>query len=243
MSNNAPVIRRKWAFEKGRNSRSVLLAFIVTLAVFFLLAAMLQYGVSTPDNRRQNTAFSFIRQDERKALQLIREFDPADTYRINSGGYPFCLNCRRSHDSFCEYSDNFIEAVKKFPGDQAAPDHAALRHKIAAAAPEAYTFPLSGSFAPVIPHADKVLPVLTVTDETGQAVASGRDKLEEINRQLARPAVTAVRISGSGLLASVQVISSCGSRKYDLQAGNILKLHRVKPGIYTIYWSGRRGTI
>ena len=214
MLNNHSAIRRKWAFEKGRNSFSVLFAAAVTAAVTLAAFFALDYGISTPDNWRQTTAFAFIHQDDREAMQLIREFDPSNTYRLNNGGYPFCTRCRRSHEGLCEYDDNFIRTVESFaPLKQRDLDPG--KHEIPAEKFEKYSLPPSGIFAPVLPHVPVTLPQLRIVDQQGKTVEYGKEKFLEINQQMDKPAITSLRISGTGLLAHIEIISSCGSRRHD----------------------------
>ena len=238
MSNNSTVIRRKWAFEKGRNSHGAIFAAIITAAVTLAAFYTLDYQVSTPGSRRQTTDFAFISQDDYHTLQLIGEFDPANTYRINSGGYPFCLKCRRSHDSFCEYTDNFIKPAKSFARPEVPLYDGKTAEKVPVVPDKEYHFPASGNFAPVIPDEPAAVKELTVTDQYGRKVEKVSGKLRRINRTMKGAGITAVRISGSGLLANITIVSSCGSRMHDLEAGNILKSSHLAPGVYTIYWNG-----
>ena len=157
MLNKVNIRRRKWAFEKGRNSRGALLAAAVTAAVVIVQLVTLRYGFTPHNDRRQTTELSLISKRDINTLQLIRELDPAETYRINSGGYPFCMNCRRSHENFCT-ADDVKDLIARVENTSAGSrdirnrdDHARIRMPEKTAA----KFPVATGFAAILPADDR----------------------------------------------------------------------------------------
>lgn len=234
MSNNqTPPIRRRWSFEKGRNSSSVFLAAVVTAVAFILLLGIFRYDFRPDQGKTQMESISLIRDQE--ALLLLDRYDPAHTFNVNNGGIPFCLQCRRSHYEICPGERN----PEKFAMDMSVayngkvPDYPA---GIKNADIFWEKLPAKGQYAEVLPFPADRPGVLKSLDVFSKKHGILRfPALEKLDRRRAKGA-TVLKFTGSGLLMRGEVIVSCGDAALDRQAVNILKASGVTAGEYTVNW-------
>lgn len=229
-------IRRKWAFEKGRNSSSIFLAALATLLTVLVLAGF-RYDFQSPDSQRQTTEVELFSGDNDFFTALLDQYDPAYTYGINNGGVPFCLSCRRSHHHDECQGDSFT-VEQNVSVKHAIPDYPV---KVRIPEVKKDNFPISAAYAAKLPVPAKtaILPRShKITGENGRSVTL--PKLENLPvTGVTAPSI--IRLTGKGLLARIEVISSCGNREVDRQAGNMLKAHEAAPGVYTVNWVDNGG--
>ena len=225
--------RRKWSFEKGRNPCSVLLAAVVTAVIFALVLTGFKYEFHSPSEKRQSTEVSLILSRDSEMLALLGRYDSSHTYRINTGGLPFCGNCRRTHAGNCpENSGDDIDLEHNIGRETQIPVY---EYEVSGENVSTGDIPASGQYAPVLPHPQGVPAVRpsVVVAENGETLeVAGLANLPVDKAQ--RPSV--IRFTGSGLLIQSQVIQSSGDGVLDEQAAKILKAAGIKPGIYTVNW-------
>lgn len=236
---NKPIHRRKWSFEKGRNSGGIIIPAVITLLVVTAIATGFRYVRKPSDNQQQTTRVLLVAQREKILLEDLDYFDPANTFGINNGGQPFCLICRRSHhlkDCPGKYLSCDLEKQENTPipvfKDDALPTVPAAKM---------VPLPVSGILAAILPtppEKSKMLHSHLIVGKDGKLFSL--QKLDQLKAANIRAATT-LQISGEGLLARVQIINSCGNRELDMAAGKILKSAGTAPGVYTINWNRNGG--
>ena len=233
MLSNKSHSRRKWSFEKGRNSCSVMLAVVVTAAVFALVLTGFRYDLQSTSDKRQSTEVSLISNHDTATWNLISRYDSSRTYRINTGGVPFCCNCRRTHAGICpENGGSETDIDLQIDRQTQIPQY---EHEVTAGNIRISDVPASGQYAPVLPH-PQTIPEFSrpqVVAESGEVQEFPR--LNEVSATKARQPVI-IRFTGSGLLMQSQIIQSSGDPELDAQTAGILKAADIKPGIYTVNW-------
>ncbi len=233
MLSNKSHSRRKWSFEKGRNSSSVLLAALVTAAVFALVLTGFRYDLQSTSDKRQSTEVLLISIGDTGTLDLISRYDSSRTYRINTGGVPFCCNCRRTHAGICtETGGGETDIDLQIDRQTRIPQY---EYEVTAGNIGISEIPASGQYAPVLPH-PQMLPEVSrpqVVSESGEIQEFPR--LNKVSAAKAKqPGI--IRFTGSGLLMQSQIIQSSGDPELDAQTAGILKASGIKPGIYTVIW-------
>ncbi|MBR7121218.1 MAG: hypothetical protein IKC94_03120 [Lentisphaeria bacterium] len=231
---NNQVIRRKWSFEKGRNSKSVILAAVVTAAVFAVALGGFKYEFTSPAEKRQSTEVSLILSYDRETLSLLGKYDPACIYRVNTGGIPFCRYCRRSHSGDCPAVNGELAVDLQLGNRSVIPEY---EYEIRSELPASAGIPAAGKYAPVLPHPQRVPEIKQpqVVTEDGRILEF--PKLNELPVHRAKGAAV-IRFSGLGLLMQSEIIRSSGDRELDHYAAVILKSSGIEPGIYTVNWPG-----
>lgn len=234
---NNPVRRRKWSFEKGRNSSSVIGAVIVTLLVCIAVIWLFRYDYRISNDIRQNAAISLIGEERVDFLRVLELHDPAGSFRITDGGFPFCLNCRRSH-----YQQSCPGNSKEFEIDPQVAFSAEIpvySTEIKAGNAPEITFPASGNYARILPAPAEILhhslPVLVDSQGNklpGKILAGLKDTGKK---------TLVISLSGEGLLMVSRIISSSGSAELDRQAAIMLKAAALPGGTYSIYWPKNGG--
>jgi hypothetical protein len=229
-------IRRKWSFEKGRNSSSVVFAALATLLAVLVLTGF-RYDFQSPDSQRQTTEVELLPGDDEFFNALLDQYDPAHTYGINNGGVPFCLSCRRSHHPN-ECPGNNLTVEQNVHMKQTIPDY-----PFTVRIPELKKdkFPVSTDYVgklPVPSVNDVISNTHKITDERGRRVAIA--KLENLPVS-GEKSSSIIRLTGKGLLVRIEIISSCGDENLDRMAGNILKAHNAASGVYTVNWVNNGG--
>jgi len=234
---NSKFHRRRWSFEKGRHSSSVIFALLITAMVTAVVLCSFRYNYRTGGDQRQTTDVSLITDHDYRMKNLLERFDPAHIYGINNGGQPFCLTCRRSH-----HPDECTAVVeRKFEVSLDSvfiPELPEYRHEMPELPDGMKTLPPAVSVPQILPHpavpAEKSCRTRVIAGDG--RIVTGMEKLEAIKVSSAvMPGV--IRISGEGLLLRSTVIKSCGNRDLDKQAENILKAAGLPGGLYIIDWA------
>ena len=234
---NNPVRRRKWSFEKGRNSSSVIYAVIATALVCAAVLWLFRYDYRPVHDTRQNAAISLIGEERVDFLQVLDLHDPALSYLINDGGFPFCLTCRRSHhpQSCPGVSEEFkISSKVDFAAD--IPQYPVL---IAPQILPETILPPSVKYAGILPEPAEVIrhSVPVLVDQRGREIPL---KQLETLPGAGKKALT-INLAGDNLLMVSRIISSSGDAVLDRKAANILKAAALPAGSYTIYWQNPGG--
>lgn len=216
--NKKTHIRRKWAFEKGRNSSSVFLAVLTVAAVAAAIGVLFDYEYDFRESKEQNTVITMIDPVLNTELfEIISRRDPAYTYGTLGGSFSTLLG---EHKYELDTSGITLPPIPEYPA------------AIPAVEMKDSVFPASIRYA-VIPPAPKKTPVTQVIMPDGRIVTLPR--LSELKGKAQRPGM--IRITGSGFLLRSELLRSCGDGELDKKAQNILKSAGMKPGIYLINWA------
>lgn len=225
MSNNsAPVRRRKWAFEKGKNSGTLLFAALTTAAFTLLLPGLFRYEYHSTHLKQQSSVLSAIDPAlNRELFKEIERRDPARTYGVTGGSFTALVS---EKDYQVDLSVDLTENIPEYPST------------IPVAEISVPDFPVSGSYGEYLPSADRrknswMKPMVKVFSSDGRLHIL--KNLSELTGNItSRESV--VRISGTGLLCRGETIRSSGDRKVDRMAEQIIKGAGLPPDIYIISW-------
>jgi hypothetical protein len=228
LNNQKTPVRRKWAFEKGQNSSSVLLAGLVTAALTAGITGIFRYEYHSANLKQQSSVLSMIDPELNQELfKEIHRRDPARTYGVTGGSFTG-LAPERNYQI-----DLNVDLTGKIPEYPSAVPQAEFSGN---------EFPVSGKYASILPANN------TTANNTGSKndvkVFAPDGKIHVLKNLSAltgniRERESIVKISGSGLLCRGETIRSCGDKKIDRMAEQILKAAELPPGIYVISWKNK----
>lgn len=219
--------RRKWSFEKGRNSGTAIFAAALTAASVAAVLGIFHYDYRSPDDRRQSTKMSVIDPEGDPAFfDMLDLRDPARTYGINGGGFGELLDEHRFDMS--QQEDRRPE-IPDYP--PSVPEVKMAKGGF------------SGSMSAPVPLPDRAASVRTA-DRRPKVIASDGSVavlpfLAEMNRDISG-GESVIRISGGGVILNSEVVRSCGNAETDARAETALKAAGVAPGLYIVNWPGRK---
>ena len=187
-------------------------------------AVLFHYEYNFLERKEQNTVISMVDPALNIELfEMIDRRDPVHTYGVYRGGFSSLLG---EHKYDIDLRQETLPPVPEYPKQVAG-----------SALPEETAFPVSIRYAAVLPEktAGIALHPQIVTPE-------GKTSALKIPAGLQGSPVrdSVLKISGGPILSRCEVLRSCGDRRLDEQAGNILKSTGAAPGIYLINWAGVR---
>ena len=220
--NKKAVIRRKWSFEKGRNSSAVIFAALVTFIVLTTLFGVFSYEYTFRGKKEQKGVMVRIDPELNYELfELIDRRDPSRTFGVTGGSF----------NELYRIGQYDIKLKHETPELTVTPETA----DNGSSALQIEPVPVSGSYSPVLPsdgNAEKKSPATRVIASDGKVI-----HIPVLARvKGVHGAASTVKISGSEFLKQAETIISCGDRKVDQQAEVILKNSGLPSGIYQINW-------
>lgn len=221
--NKKAVIRRKWSFEKGRNSSAVIIAALMVFAVLAVLFGFFSYEYRFPGNKEQKGIM--VRIDPKlnaKLFELIDRRDPSRIFDIAGDDFSGLYKSREYDNITLEYELPEIGTIPQIPvAGEAAINIAPI--------------PVSAGFSPILPvdnsRAAKRLATRIIASDGKEIVIPAQARLKGRNGTSGT-----VKISGSKFLRQAETLVSCGDRRVDRQTEAILKNSDLVPGVYQIYY-------
>ena len=224
MSNPAvKVVRRKWRFEKGRNSHGAILAFLATAAAVAAVTGLFRYEYRQEHVKEEKSSVERIDLELNYGLKAVLDrHDPARTFGIIGPD---------TADSFTSKEYNVELDIRDVPEIKISP----LQEKKAVIPQKG--IPVSGNYAAVLPagRPKTGTPVITTKIITPDGRIMEIPALAKLEGNPQKSSST-VKISGKGLLKRLETVVSCGDSKLDKAAENILKSAGVAEGVYIINW-------
>ena len=219
--------RRKWRFEKGRNSSSVIVAVLTTAAVLAVITGLFRYEYIQEHKREENSASVRIDPELNYALfEVLDRHDPARTFGM-TGGNSVEVFAEKKYG--IELNAVNVPEIKDYPvsGKKIQMPLAKL--------------PLSIRYAGVLPSAVKrTVPELRnrIFTQDGQEITL--PALAKLDGKAVKN-FSMVKISGDEFLKRAETVISSGNKKLDRQLETLLKNSGVVSGTYLINWSSRAG--
>lgn len=222
--NNLP--RRKWAFEKGRNSGGAVVAgaAAVTAASAALVLGIFRYDYTLPHDRKQSTVMTmFDPESDPELVEMLDRRDPARTYGVFGGGAAELLPRHRFR---FERNGMFSPAVPDFPAK--IPAGSVARRDLPVAAGGMPPPRASAGLSPAAPSRTRI-----ILPDGGSVPMPG---LTAAKRPPSPESV--IRVSGAGGVLNTHVVRSCGIAAMDASAEKTLKTDGAAPGVYVVCWGG-----
>ena len=221
--------RRRWSFEKGRDSGVAIFAAALTGASVAAVLGVFHYDYHSPDDKRQSTVMSVIDLAEDSDFsEMLDRRDPARTYGINGGGFGELLGERRFDVTIPE---DLRPGIPEFPS--AAPKGRIAPGKFPAAMGLSVPLPAGTAAGKGVPDPrpkviapDGSVLLLPFLQGEKSLISSGGESV--------------IRISGDGILLNSEVVHSCGNAAMDARGETALKTSGAAPGTYIVSWPGTR---
>lgn len=222
--NKKAVIRRKWSFEKGRNSSAVIFAALVTFIVLVVLFGLFSYEYTFRGNKEQKGVMVRIDPKQNPELfELIDRRDPSRTFGVTGGSFSELYGGK-------QYDVTLTYDVPELTVTEETVKNGNTKLQIE-------PVPVSSSYFPVLPSDGNTgrksrSPATRVVASDGKVI-----HIPALARLKGVHGVSStVKISGTEFLKQAETIISCGSRNIDKRAEVILKNSDLPSGIYQINW-------
>lgn len=219
--------RRKWRFEKGRNSSSVILAMLTTAAVLAGIAGLFRYEYDREHKKTESAAIVRIDPELNYALfEVLDRHDPARTFGM-TGGNSVEIFAGKKYD--IELDTVTVPEIKNYPVSDKKFEIAL--EKESPSIRYAGVLPSAGNEkAPAAAH--------RIFTQDGREV-----DLPALKKLTAVPAkgYSIVKISGNDFLKRSETIHSGGDKNFDRQVEALLKNSGIASGVYMINWHTKAG--
>ena len=222
-----PMPRRKWRFEKGRNSSSVILAALTTATVLAVISGLFHYEYTQEYKREENSAIVRIDPELNYALfEMLDRHDPARTFGM-TGGNSVEIFARKNYNIGLNAVS--VPEIKNYPASDKIFEMPLEKP------------PVSIRYAGILPSAErKSVPEFRTRIFTQDGMEIDLPALAKLTGTPVKN-YSMVKVSGDDFLKRAETTLSCGEKKLDRQVEALLKNSGAASGIYLINWYIKAG--